>query len=387
MIKRIFCVFLLIITTYTLLFGDEDKTIKVRTQGLGFIISGDMALARETSLHDARRRALEEALGTFIESESVVENYQLLEEKIYSRTQGFLKNEKIINEEHNDEIYRITIEIEVGVSNLEKDIEGINLTLKRKQWPRVMIMVKESVLGEIFDPWKNKNPGICETVITNKLKEKNFIIIERGSIGDKFKNIENKENDLELIKELGQNAQVEILILGTAQSSSAGNILNTMMKSLQAEITCKAIKPDTLETLTTAVGSASKPHINQMTGATQALQEASSRLSEELSAKIIEKLNQELSSTSRVTLVLNGVEYNDLQKIINILKIQVVSTLSQEIIQRSFENNVAILEAEVKGNTKNLADELSIKKFPLYSFKIKSISSNKLEIAVEKISK
>ena len=74
----------------------------------------------------------------------------------------------------------------------------------------------------------------------------------------------------------------------------------------------------------------------------------------------------------------------DLKKIISLLQIQVRATLSQEVIQRGFENGKADLEVQVKGSAKDLADELSLKTFSLFAFEIKGLSSNKLEVDVKK---
>jgi len=46
---------------------------------------GRKDIARDHAIKDALRKAVEQAVGTFIFSETVVENYEVLSDRIYSK--------------------------------------------------------------------------------------------------------------------------------------------------------------------------------------------------------------------------------------------------------------------------------------------------------------
>ncbi len=96
---------------------------KVIATGASYLKPGEELVAREKALDEARRNALEKAVGTYIKSTTVVENFYLVEDKIISRTKGYLKNIRILKEgKTNLGTYELTIEAEVTLDSLKDDI-------------------------------------------------------------------------------------------------------------------------------------------------------------------------------------------------------------------------------------------------------------------------
>ncbi|MCB0259660.1 MAG: hypothetical protein KDE62_08070, partial [Calditrichaeota bacterium] len=58
--------------------GDDEQ--EVIAKGLGAIIAGDEAKASDDALASALRNAVEQVVGTMIQSNTLVENYQLVED-------------------------------------------------------------------------------------------------------------------------------------------------------------------------------------------------------------------------------------------------------------------------------------------------------------------
>jgi hypothetical protein len=73
----------------------SDTAIKeVMVEGVSSIDRGRKDIARDQAIKDALRKAVEQAVGTFISSETVVENYEVLSDRIYSKPRGTLRNIK-----------------------------------------------------------------------------------------------------------------------------------------------------------------------------------------------------------------------------------------------------------------------------------------------------
>src|SRR5262245_4601069 len=90
-------------------------------------IGTDKAAAHDKAIEDALRRAVEQAVGTMVESETSVENYQLLSDKIYSRSSGYVKKYQVVSEQAEGNLLRIRIEAEVDSGYLNSDLAAIGL--------------------------------------------------------------------------------------------------------------------------------------------------------------------------------------------------------------------------------------------------------------------
>ncbi|MEM2941914.1 MAG: flagellar assembly protein T N-terminal domain-containing protein, partial [Candidatus Bathyarchaeia archaeon] len=79
-------------------------------------------MAREKALEDALRRAVEQAVGTFISSDAMVENGVLLSEKIYKESKGFVKSYEVVEEtvDEKSQLVWVTIKAEVLMLKLSE---------------------------------------------------------------------------------------------------------------------------------------------------------------------------------------------------------------------------------------------------------------------------
>src|SRR5262245_65731538 len=88
------------------LFAQDSK--QITAEGVASV-GNDPAAARDKAIEDALRRAVEQAVGTIVESETAVENYQLLSDKIYSHSSGYVKDYKVVSEKTEGGLVRVTV--------------------------------------------------------------------------------------------------------------------------------------------------------------------------------------------------------------------------------------------------------------------------------------
>ena len=95
------------------------QVTKVTAKGQSAIYLNDVANARDKALADAFRKAVEQAIGAMVSSETVVENYQLISDKILTRARGFVKTYNVISEGEIEEgLYQVEIEAQVASAAL-----------------------------------------------------------------------------------------------------------------------------------------------------------------------------------------------------------------------------------------------------------------------------
>ena len=178
---------------------------------------------------------------------------------------------------------------------------------------------------------------------------------------------------------LSQQCGAEIIILGDAIASKSSPMPSLgNMKSIQANISARAIKADTGGILATGNEHAAAVHIDEITAGTEAFKKASSKIAKSFIEQIIAQWSTEVSGTNIVELVISNVDYNKLKKFKTFLQNNVRGV--QAIHQRSFTAGVAKLDVETKSDAQSLADEVSIKNFGSYRISITGFTPNKLTL-------
>ena len=144
---------------------------KVRATGQAAIYQNDLSAARDKALDDARRKAVEQAVGAVISSSTVTENFELLEDKIFSQAAGYVRSYVVVDESRDaDGIYSVTIDCEVSAGKIDSDLAAIQNLLAQKQMPRVLVMVSEQNVGQTEGGWWSKTgAAISLDVVDNTI--------------------------------------------------------------------------------------------------------------------------------------------------------------------------------------------------------------------------
>ena len=77
-------------------FADDAGERTVESTGIASVSGGNLALARDSAIADALRKAVEQAVGTLVASETLVENYQPLRDNVYTKTAGYIRSYTVI---------------------------------------------------------------------------------------------------------------------------------------------------------------------------------------------------------------------------------------------------------------------------------------------------
>ena len=106
---------LIITTALACMFAVTGVTCEfhpVKAMGQAAIYGEDVANARDKAIADAQRKTVEQAIGAMVSSETVTENFELISDKILSRSSGYVRNYKIIVEGKDDMgVYQVTVRL------------------------------------------------------------------------------------------------------------------------------------------------------------------------------------------------------------------------------------------------------------------------------------
>ena len=102
---------------------EPEKTMKVIVTGIG----ADTAAARL----NATRNAVERVIGVYVSADTLVKNHALLKDEILSYSGGYVRDGRIVSEEHGrDGLVAVTIEADVVASKLKRKLEFLNIAVR-----------------------------------------------------------------------------------------------------------------------------------------------------------------------------------------------------------------------------------------------------------------
>jgi hypothetical protein len=370
-------------------FGQQAQTITA--EGVGAVFGNDRAIARDQAIQDALRKAVEQAVGTLVSSETMVQNFQTLNDRIYTQTQGYIQKYRVLSETPGSNVHTVTIQATVAIGDLEKDLQALGFLLGQVGKPRIMILVAEQQIGrDSLNYWwgpgrgAQANLNVAENTIMDRFREKGFDIVDPQAQAGSIKvppalQVADLSNQNAIT--LGKQVDAEIVIIGKALARSVGSIAGTSMKSVQANISMRAIQIDNARVLSSGNENAAAVHIDEVTGGAEAIKKASVKISDKMMDDILKNFQKRVGATTTVSLVVFGLaDADDIRKFKTSVLGQVRGV--EGIHERSFSENMVKMDVDVRGSAQSISQDMSRKTFPGFAVKVIRSTWNTMEIQV-----
>jgi len=371
--------------------AEASVAVNTTAEGVGVIVDNNSALARDQAIKDALRIAVEQAVGTMVASETLVQNYEILRDQIYSKTNGYIQSYNVIGEKTEGTLYRVTVLAMVAQGNLKNDLMALGLLMARKNMPRIMMMVAEQNVGtQYYSYWWGIKAGhvdltVTENTLMEKLGQKGFIVIDHAvksnsiEISKPYK-IESLANDA--IVSIGKLYEAEVVIYGKALAKLAGSVMGSSMKSVQADVSLRAVNTDNGQVIASATNHAAAVHPSEVTAGTNALKIATESISDRLIEQIVNRWNQDLSGGGLIQLVISGVDsYNHLVRFKKKVQKQIRGVAG--LYQRDYNAGVATLDIKVPITSQALADELVVIDYGGFTVDVTGITQNQIHLKMK----
>ena len=390
--KNLFVILTLLI--FTISYGQNNypppasDSKEVVAKGLGAILAGDEVKAREDAITAALRNAVEQVVGTMVESQVLVENYQTVEDQIYTRTTGYVQKYDVISTSKQlGNALEITIRAVVKVSDLKSDLEAIGVLLSRKGKPRTMVMIQERNVAENYYQF-GMDMNVTETALMNEMMNFGFPFVDPSQARVNIANdVVNAAlgGDASAAASIATRLGAEIIITGTAISKVASGgpavVSNAGFKSCQANMNLRVIRSDDAKIIAVASAYDRAAHIDEITGGTLALQKAAKKAAIELKDKIVTAWQKDVYSGGQVQLqITNIASFSQLNTLKNSLQYYIRGI--QAINQRSFSAGTALFDIDTKGNAEQVASELEAKEIEGIRLQVTALTQNKVTVQV-----
>lgn len=201
--KKFFATFMLLLAINFSVTAQE-----VTVEGVG--------ITRDEAVANAERVAVEQIVGTFIDSQALVENAMLELDEIYTHAQGYVSNVKILSEGKSNGLYRITAKMNVA-SEPDSSLIGQLETVMRLNDPRIaVIMLKDDTATGTHDEF-------AETALNDKLLTVGFSHVVDADIVANLENVRLLEriyNGERGLVGIGSSHGADYLVLGKTHTNS-----------------------------------------------------------------------------------------------------------------------------------------------------------------------
>lgn len=355
----------------------------VEAEGTAVVINGDVAIARDNAVSDALRKSVEQAVGLFLSPDRIVENFEVIRDNVYSKSEGYVENYTIRDEKADEGLYIVSVLATVSLQSIDNDLDALGLLAVRKGLPRVMVIIteKSAATGGEF-AWDPATLSIAEEVIRNRFLKDGFTFVDRAVLTETavFPGVDLADAEA---AEWGSRIDAELVIAGKALARSAGTVAGTAMRSFQATVTARAVRTDSGVTIASANAHGAAVHIDAATGEGEAIKKASEEVAETLRSQIVAKWQEDVSTSMVVAMTVKGItSCADFVRFRNMLKGEIRGV--KNIYQRSMKSGQARLDVEIQGTAQSLADELAIKETREFSLDITGVTQNSVEVFIAK---
>jgi len=205
--------------------AQSEVETTVISEGVAAVVGGDLARAEDEAISDAKRNAVEQAIGVFVKSETLGENYQVVQETILTKSEGYItwwekvEGSRRVEKIEQHELLKIKIKAKVGLIKLIDDMSDIEEVYNAMQRPRVMMLVAEENLG------KPCGETPASLAVIRSLQDRRFDVVD-PEVVEQIKQRESaraivERGDAQAAARLALEQGAEILVLGKAKSSKS----------------------------------------------------------------------------------------------------------------------------------------------------------------------
>lgn len=360
---------------------------QVTVEGLGAIIAGDRAKAEEDAVTDALRNAVSQVMGTHVESQTLVENFQLVQDRIMTRTRGYISTYQVMSKSDEEDLIRVRVTAVVKESDLVGDLEAIGLLLARKNYPRLLVLVDETIF--VDEGNEERAPTSVDAANTTikfmeMLQPHGFRFVEPSIVAARTEaNVLSSaiSGDMAQAARIGRANQADVVVLGRTVVKRGSVQVGGGLTSMQASVTMQVVRADTGELITQGLQTEAGIGAGPVDGAQRAVVRALDKLAPQIETQILAKWSEEVTSGTILELTItNTISFSDLQKFIQLLPFYVRGV--ESVTMRSFSEGLAVLEVRSENDAMSMAGEFSAKKWEEFTVEVVGVTANQVRVKV-----
>jgi hypothetical protein len=332
---------------------------RVTAKGVSFFEPGREAVARERAVDEAKRSAIEKAVGVAVTSKTVVEDFQVVKDQIFSRASGYLRDITIVDEKKTGlGTYEVTLTATVEVAALVDDTERFLSLLQWQKNPTVTVRIEPEQAVE-YQSAARKTANL----LTERLTRSGFQVIRSPEAS-------------------GSRAAFAVPV-AVALSSRTADYQGLELTLNEVSLTATVVRTGDGEVLAASSAVVSIPGENRLQVLDKGTRRCVIAVWEDLQSKLTRLWERELYSKRDIRLVLHAVSsYARAREVLAVFQSDVSGVVAAHLIR--FEGDTADYRIQYRGWPEQLAGEFDMTYFRRRHFDaaLRSISGNTIVLTI-----
>lgn len=217
-IKRIVVLLVLVPVIPALGQGPQQVTVVGQAEGSG-------TRAYDEAVKAAQRQAVEQACGLFINAQSQVENFALIQDRILSQALGYLREWDEVRRWTEGGITHVEIRAIVEVAKFERDWAAFAHLKEDEGNPRMMVIIfEDNDVDDLRAPVAN---GVTQSGLENFFINKDVQLVDHRvieQVRQRELTLADLDNSVAELAAAAAQHRAEVLILGRAEARRGGSI-------------------------------------------------------------------------------------------------------------------------------------------------------------------
>jgi hypothetical protein len=329
--------------------------------------------------------AVQQAVGVQVKSETVIENAQLIKDKIYAKSEGYVKKWEVVAERKDGELYYVNIKAWIGKGELNKELflNGIDVE-QVYDWigkPRILVMVTDFIDG------KPALSSFAQTEIESLLKARGITVLNNQQLTaiqkrDAVMSFDNPDKAVALANRFG----AEIVITGksVANFSRELDIGGFKQTFYSTQVDVKAYRTSTAEILmsrayTEMPGEIDTSSMGKHEASVRSIQSMVKGNAKDIIYQIVKNWYEGMSKAKSYQVIVTGIKNSELTALISSL-----SSLQDivSVVKRSYNRGTGEIDIEYNGIQSTLS--AAIENYPKVPLILVSEEPYRISLEVRK---
>jgi len=388
--RLLFTVFILAVATNLsgIVNAEENASEKIiEVIGTDAIQGGDVAKARNRAIKNSLVSAVEFAVADLLPLESIIQNFETLNEILYDNSSEFVAYYKVLAELKSGRTYRVLVQATVSTSVIEQQLMSAGIKVRKKNMPNILFFIAEQNLGDILPRcWWTEDlavvRGYSEIAMADGMIRDGFFVIDQKSLikNEEFEAVKYKPDlSNEEAVRLGNSLHADVVIAGSSKADIAPNTMGENIKSFKGIVSARALRTDTGEEIASTMQTAVSVNQDDITGGGDALSNAGYLAGRKLASQIAIIWQKEVKkSLSTVRIIVEGTRYLSNFAVFRSVLNEIPGVVTAQTSEMKADEATIIINFQ--GNAKELADALMLKNFESFGINIYEVSQSHLRV-------
>jgi hypothetical protein len=351
--------------------GEAKETV---SEGVAQITSSGEQDAKNRAVEHALRLAVEKVLGAMIKSETAVENGTLIEDKIFSKSSGYVQKYHLLNYTKSGSAVKAVVKAWVVTGDVKDDAMALGLLQDRVGRPNVLVIVDEPKLDG------SGQGNIAKNLVEQKLSDKQFRIVDQATIQRVLlaRNMQVSEITGVSTDKLGAvavDAGAQLFVKGKvdATKQDVSSALPDNWTSVRTTIMLKAVYAADGTQIATASGQSAAAHLSLNTAQNNAISKTTEQIISDFISDILKKWDDMSNNGFEYDITVAGIDFGEAAKIKSDIEKNIEGI--KYVNQRGFNNNQAQILVRYTGKAMDLAALILSEGKISVPLKMKSVNS------------